>query len=587
MKYTLPEEALAVSLKQKIAEALHITIFCQTLVFQEKEIADWEILSRLLPSESEVFLFIDKRGGSSFDTWSFVKPVGHEEFEDALNDDERDCLVLWDTENPSRTLSILSRLVPDISIYYVDCTKYFGEKILPRIKFFRVDNKANPIIYTGSLESVTELIQFMNVNSTTQWDVASRLTKLKFINKEHSPKVLLTPPENMVDLASKLPGEVYSKAISRVNSKIPEISAEISSKFAEFLVDSRWIWQATAMVDLEACLNKHKNTEVAQSYLQLCLKLLWERVGDMLQHELEQFLVKTQDPLGLEDEVDVSRVEWTRQGLTTKISFTQAFVEVGNTSHWLLLPVLAFTPPVALAGGLGGLFLGTGSGVLNTLLMGIIGTIAAPISLVVTSIAAITGLTAAIAVVMTTENWNYQEWSITSVEEEAAKIVVEMLQKPDMINAINENIARVLTNIFRENIPEDLVERQIAILSSSQRLFSRETDFSRWRVVSVKVDETSLNEDAVRFLFSVLHNGATRTTRHRFSECRELYDKLCLSHPEKVKAMSSFPPKTWFKSKAPDFLLRRSTELLSWLTSCEEDEVLFKDENLVRFLDLD
>jgi hypothetical protein len=86
----------------------------QILVHEDTECADWDILGELLPNKETtcctLFLFLSKRKDQSFDTWSLVLPGGSaSEFEEKILEHvEGDCVVLWDTANPTVALSIVS-----------------------------------------------------------------------------------------------------------------------------------------------------------------------------------------------------------------------------------------------------------------------------------------------------------------------------------------------------------------------------------------------------------------------------------------------------------------------------------------------
>jgi hypothetical protein len=482
---------------------------------------------------------------------------------------------------------------------------------------------------------VTEILEFISQNSEIKFDISERYSKLKIFLEEENPdaKIPIPPMESASEIASALPEQVFEHAKHRISEKLDSIIFEISENFPDILQDARWLWQAknrSLTIDLVASIDVHQNLEVAESYFKLCLQILWHHVEEKLKYETRAFLVKFhENSIEIRENLKMADITWARATPGDSITFLEAFQDFSETTPFLMTPVLSFARPAAMVGGLGGLLLGaSGGGVLNAVALGVLGSVAVPVSLVLGSAAALAGITAGLAAGVTGGSgwWGWgggwrggwgggrggtevegggeggegegggaveeggthlpPNFKIEDVEAEAARVATEMLKKTETRSAIHENLAHVLSRIFRSSeIPSELVQKQISVLSSSQRFFSLSTDFSRWRVVSVKFDETSVSEEpAVKFLVHVLHDGKIISTAHRFSEFRKLLGELVTRFPENSEISASFPPRTVFKSKEVGFLQGRSQGLLKWLEVCEGEEGVWEDRGLRDFL---
>jgi len=168
-----------------------------------------------------------------------------------------------------------------------------------------------------------------------------------------------------------------------------------------------------------------------------------------------------------------------------------------------------------------------------------------------------------------------------AIESEAVSLVLKALEEPATHKRIINNIELILQ---KTTYSDEMLERQKAILCSSQVNFGVTTTFDTWRVIGVKVDENSLQSAVVFFNILVLDSGTVKSTTHRFSQCRQMYLDLCSQFPDKVVVMNAFPPRAVLGGRDMAFLTKRSQGLLHWLKQCEEDSTLSQALALKTFL---
>eukprot|EP01127_Copromyxa_protea_P024679 TRINITY_DN9837_c0_g1_i1.p1 TRINITY_DN9837_c0_g1~~TRINITY_DN9837_c0_g1_i1.p1 ORF type:complete len:862 (-),score=121.68 TRINITY_DN9837_c0_g1_i1:204-2750(-) len=539
------------ALQLKIFQVTKIPVNRQVLVHNKKRLANTTRIPEVIPNSDTINLFVNRSSPpqlreppiNGIGTIQRMTPEECEENLELLRDFE-DAMVVWDTEYPPTSLHVIAGLIPSVRIYFVDCCLYngeafyFEEPLLPTIKLYRAEDPV-PRIYTGTIHQPLDLISFIHANSSEHFDLPETISRFLLVTSEQKSRS--TDEEDakiFTQLVNDLPEGLYDRAVSRILSKMPEISAEVCKSAGDVLATASWMFSRKnhGRFQFPETIDRDQNTEVADQYLRFCLKLLFLRLESLLSLELEKFIIATSETMNLTAASGVSNSGWSRPGDPNRKTFGRALSYLGVA---LSVAFLFEFGPFSLLWG------------------------------VVTF-----GL-----------NWKSllsPRWGIADIERESVQAFTNTLKNMEVTSAISENIGRILAEVFG-NVPEDMKKKQMLVLSSSQRLFSMNTDFSVWRIVDVRVEENSVASDGpVEFLFLALRTDTTFVSRHRYSSCRAFYELLCEKFPEKKEFMNCFPRRTMFKSRDTNFLSARSKGLMEWLVACEDDPEL--SEELKEFL---
>jgi hypothetical protein len=339
--------------------------------------------------------------------------------------------------------------------------------------------------------------------------------KQVLLGTDRSRSAVKNDAQILSELAKSLPENLYQRAIHRLAAKIPEISREIQENVAEILLGVSWMFtKKTGDPEILEKIDKEQDAEISQCYLQFCARILMLRAENLLKKEMEKFILASSESLNLTPNMEILNFQWNRDGDSGRKTFGAALSRLGVALSLAL--VFQLGGPASFLWGLASL------------------------------------------------TWNWKSlvsprWELVDIEREAVRSFTETLQTVEAISEISESFARTLAEVFRHEIPEELMERQVALLSSSQREFSASTDFSTWRIAEVKYEiPPDIDSGApVIFLFEVISAGEKIISRHRFSECRNLYTFLVAQFPERAEPMNCFPRRTMFKSRELGFIRSR------------------------------
>eukprot|EP01126_Amoeba_proteus_P007184 TRINITY_DN12559_c0_g1_i1.p1 TRINITY_DN12559_c0_g1~~TRINITY_DN12559_c0_g1_i1.p1 ORF type:complete len:360 (-),score=92.04 TRINITY_DN12559_c0_g1_i1:117-1196(-) len=357
---------------------------------------------------------------------------------------------------------------------------------------------------------------------------------MEFQIENSQPKSILS--------ANPFPMEILERVQMRMLEFIQfRVIPEIRQHANDLLVDAYWAWGLKCNVDVQ---KEVKGQYSASKYLQFCVGILFKEVERMLDSELRKVILSDQSCL---------KFPKTLFGKPkSEKSMVPFCVDKGGRSDVSVGFLGVFSSPLGAGAWLGMEIVAGLTGVLRT------GTlVSSPVN---------------------ASNPGTTTMPHQAIEAEAVDIVLKGLQDSSLSQVILNTVSEVLV----QNAKNLQISTNTPLCSASS---PKTADYKGgWKVVEVKVDQGSVNSDAVLFAVIVEENLKVTTVTHRFSKFHEIYLELCDEFPTKVKLMSVFPSRTFWRRWDLAFLNERSQGLLEWLKVCEADPSLSRALCLKSFL---